>query len=312
MTKASRKKEPTAQAVPVQEDVFARFATLVATAGVDSDARVLQDGGADDNAVNEQLSREWQLAHDRWGLGLLHLKHEARLIRGVAALDVALLTDGMQVATISEGARSIAATYAPMQALGAEGLSEWGVLPDGHRAALKPGLGQLRVLIEDARDFETTWTSERGGLWTRTWRRDETLAVEIHRAASPVTALADAAWVDHGHQGPHLPARTDGAQQQRRDAGGAAGRASQWRGQCPGPAARGALCRQLHCGPSDRAGGPQSGPVEGHVAGGHRNARRASEGRHQTVGSGPEQWSALSSGDLPTDEIGWLLRQRLR
>ena len=50
MTKASRKKEPTAQAVPVQEDVFARFATLVATAGVDSDARVLQDGGADDNA----------------------------------------------------------------------------------------------------------------------------------------------------------------------------------------------------------------------------------------------------------------------
>ena len=162
--------------------------------GVDSDARVLQDGGADDNAVNEQLSREWQLAHDRWGLGLLHLKHEARLIRGAAALDVALLTDGMQVATISEGARSIAATYAPMQALGAEGLSEWGVLPDGHRAALKPGLGQLRVLIEDARDFETTWTSERGGLWTRTWRRDETLAVEIHRAASPVTALADAAW----------------------------------------------------------------------------------------------------------------------
>ena len=194
MTKASRKQEPTAQAVPVQEDVFARFATLVATAGVDSDARVLQEGGADDNAVNEQLSREWQLAHDRWGLGLLHLRHEARLLRGTAALDIVLLTDGMQVATMSEGARSIAATYAPMQALGAEGLSEWGVLPDGHRAALRAGLVQLRVLIEDARDFETTWTAERSGLWTRTWRKDETLAVEVHRAASPVTALADAAW----------------------------------------------------------------------------------------------------------------------
>ena len=49
-------------------------------------------------------------------------------------------------------------------------------------------------MVEDARDFETLWTQERGGLWTRTWRQGDTLAVEVHRPASPTTALADAAW----------------------------------------------------------------------------------------------------------------------
>jgi hypothetical protein len=192
MTKAARKKEPAA-ALPAVQDPLARFATLVATAEVDSDGRVLREGGADEQTLNDQLTQELRQAHDRWGLGLLHLDHEARLISG-AVPDVALLVGGMQVATVSEGARSIAATYASMQALGAENLSEWGVLPEGHRATLKGGLGQLRVLIEDARDFETLWAAERGGIWTRTWRKGETLAVEVHRPASPDTALADAAW----------------------------------------------------------------------------------------------------------------------
>ena len=116
------------------------------------------------------------------------------MLAGPEGSDIALLADGMQVATVSEGARAISSTYRSMQALGAEGLSEWGVLEDGHRVTLKGGLGQLRVLVEDARDFETHWAAERGGLWTRTWRKADVLGLEVHRQASPETALADAAW----------------------------------------------------------------------------------------------------------------------
>lgn len=166
----------------------------MATAEVESDVRALREGGADETTLNEQLTRELGLAHDRWGLGLLHLRHEAQLVREGERPDVALLVDGTPRARVSEGARALAATYAAMQALGAEGLSEWGVLEDGHRVTLRPGLGQIRVLVEDARDFETHWTAERGGVWTRTWRKGDTLGVEVHRPASPATALADAAW----------------------------------------------------------------------------------------------------------------------
>jgi len=195
MTRTSRKKETNAAAVRGTEDALGRFAGIVGTAGVESQGRALQDSGADEPTLNAALSAEWQLAHDRWGLGLLHLRHAAQVVRdGEAPLDVALLVDGSPRARVSEGARAVAATYAAMQALGAEGLSEWGVLPDGHRAALKGGGVQLRVLIEDAREFETHWTAERGGVWTRTWRLEDTLAVEVHRPASPATALADAAW----------------------------------------------------------------------------------------------------------------------
>lgn len=194
MTRTSRKKEPAALNEMPGMDALTAFTALVGAAGVESDVRALQEGGADEPTLNEQLTRELRLAHDRWGLGLLHLRHDAQLRQDGDALDIALLVDGAPRVTLSEGARAIATTYAGMQALGADGLSEWGVLPDGHRVTLRPGLGQLRVLIEDARDFETTWTAERGGLWTRTWRAGETLGVEVHRSASPATALADAAW----------------------------------------------------------------------------------------------------------------------
>lgn len=190
MTRISRKKDSAAP----QEDALTAFAALVATAGVESDVRALQEGGADEPTLNEQLTRELGLAHDRWGLGLGHLRHGAQLVREGDRPDVALLVDGAARGRVSEGARTLAATYAAMQATGAEGLSEWGVLPDGHRVTLRPGLGQIRVLVEDARDFETLWAAERGGVWTRTWRVGETLAVEVHRPASPATALADAAW----------------------------------------------------------------------------------------------------------------------
>jgi hypothetical protein len=193
MTRSSKKKDPSASAQAPQEDALTRFAALVATAGVESEARALQ-GGADDQTLGAQLTRELRLAQDRWGLGLLHLNHEAQPVRSGEALDLALLVDGAARARVSEGPQAIAATYAGMQALGAEGLSEWGVLPDGPRVTLRPGLGQLRVLVEDARDFETHWNSGQGGVWTRTWRSGDTLAVEVHRPASPATALADAAW----------------------------------------------------------------------------------------------------------------------
>ncbi|KEF34233.1 MULTISPECIES: hypothetical protein [Deinococcus] len=196
MTKTARKKDVTPTATPMTESgVLSQFAALVATAGVTSEAPALYAGGADDAQLHGVLSDELRLAHDRWGLGLLHLRHAAELRRGEGGeLDIALLVGDTECARVSEGPQALAATYAVMTAPGAEGLSEWGVLPEGHRVALRPGTAQLRVLIEDARDFETHWTPERGGVWVRTWRQGETLGVEVHRPASPATALADAAW----------------------------------------------------------------------------------------------------------------------
>ncbi|WP_104992471.1 DNA repair protein [Deinococcus sp. NW-56] len=196
MTRATKKKDVTEQpAAETRADVLTQFADLVATAGVTSEAPALSADGVGEDRLNAVLTEELRLAHDRWGLGLLHLRHAAELRRTEGGgLDIALLVDGAERARVSEGAQTIAATYAVMTAPGADGLSEWGVLPDGHRVTLRPGLGQIKVLVEDARDFETLWTQERGGLWTRTWRQGDTLAVEVHRPASPTTALADAAW----------------------------------------------------------------------------------------------------------------------
>ncbi|EYB68133.1 DNA damage repair protein [Deinococcus phoenicis] len=167
----------------------------MATADVDSQIHALAESGADEETLGRELTRALSLAQDRWGLGLLHLRHDAQLIRAEDGTpDVALRVDGAEVSRVIDGPAALASRYASMQALGAEGLSEWGVLEDGHRVTLKGGTGQLRVLVEDARDFETHWTSERGGVWTRTWRQGDTLAVEVHRPASAATALADAAW----------------------------------------------------------------------------------------------------------------------
>lgn len=195
MTKTTRRKATPTEPVTSSVNPLARFAELVATAGLHSDVQALADSGADDTTLEAQLTQELRLAHDRWGLGLLHLQHSARLIHtdGVPS-DIALLVDGAPRAQLSDGARAIAGTYASMQAPGPEGRSEWGILPEGHRVTLRPGLGQLRVLIEDARDFETHWTPGAAQTWTRTWRQGETLAVEVHRPATPATALADAAW----------------------------------------------------------------------------------------------------------------------
>lgn len=195
MTKTARRKPTETSVIPAAgPSPLTRFAELVATAGIHSDVPALQASGADETTLNAQLTQELELAHDRWGLGLLHLRHSAELIHEGGETDVALMVDGAARARLSEGARAIAGTYATMQAPGPEGRSEWGILPEGHRVTLRPGLGQLRVLIEDARDFETHWTPGAGQAWTRTWRQGDTLAVEVHRPATPATALADAAW----------------------------------------------------------------------------------------------------------------------
>ncbi|WP_027483337.1 hypothetical protein [Deinococcus pimensis] len=191
MTRASKKTE--AQGA-TRVDVLAAFDALMTTADVESGVKALADGGADTTTLDAELTRLLRLAHDRWGLGLQHLTHDARVHRDGDTVDVALHADGREIARVSTGAAAVSAAYETMRALGADDLSEWGVLPDGHRVTRTAGSGQMRVLVEDARDFETLWTAERGGAWTRTWRSGDTLAVEAHRPASPQTALADAAW----------------------------------------------------------------------------------------------------------------------
>ncbi|ADV65945.1 hypothetical protein [Deinococcus maricopensis] len=188
MTKTSKKPADT-----TPNAILKAFDTLTATADVEHQLAPLANT-ADATTLDTELTRALNLAHDRWGLGLLHHRHEARLRRDTDTLDVVLLADGREIARLSDGPAAISATYESMRALNADNLSEWGVLPEGHRVTLKGGTGQLRVLIEDARDFETHWNAERGGAYSRTWRDGDTLAIEVHRPASPVTALADAAW----------------------------------------------------------------------------------------------------------------------
>ena len=193
MTKSSKKTDQ--NTLPRPDTTLRDFDALMATADVDSQIAQLATSGADTATLDRELTRTLQLAHDRWGLGLLHLRHEARLKRNAdEGTDVLLLVDGRETARISDGAAAISAAYESMRALNADDLSDWGILPEGHRATIKGGAGQMRVLIEDARDFETLWITERGGMYSRTWRAGDTLAVEVHRPASPVTALSDAAW----------------------------------------------------------------------------------------------------------------------
>ncbi len=193
MTKAARRSEPTPKQTPTQDSPFKAFDALMNTANVDSLTAPLAQDGVDSATLNAELTKALRLAHDRWGLGLQHLTHDAQVLGSGAERDIALLTDGREVARLSQGAASISAAYETMRALNADDLSDWGVLPEGHRTTVR-NPAQLRVLIEDARDFETLWTNERAGTFVRTWRAGDTLAVEAHRPASPATALADAAW----------------------------------------------------------------------------------------------------------------------
>lgn len=172
-------------------DIYATFDTLMSTAGVDSQMKALAQSETDTATLEQALTEALQDAHRRWGLGLHHLRHEAKLS---ADGDIELLTDGRVTARLSDGYAAVAEAYAPMLALDERGLSQWGVLGDGYRTPAGLGAAQLKVLIEYARDFETEWTAGRGDTFHRVWRQGDTLYVEAARPASAEATLSDAAW----------------------------------------------------------------------------------------------------------------------
>ncbi|UBV44988.1 DNA repair protein (plasmid) [Deinococcus taeanensis] len=185
MARAKTKDAPTTTSSP-----FQAFDALMATAAVDSQIQALHDSGADSLTVDRALTEALQAAQRRWGLGLHHLTHEARM----EDADVAFLTDGRVVARLADGSATLARAYEDMRASDERGLSLWGALGEGHRVPADAPAARLKVLIEDARDFETEWTPGRGEQFARTWRAGDTLFVEVARPASAEAALSDAAW----------------------------------------------------------------------------------------------------------------------
>ncbi len=179
-----------ADAVATPPSPYRAFDALMATAAIDSQIEALADSGADTGTLDQALTEAVQAAHQRWGLGLHHLTHAARM----DGSDVLLLVDGRPAARLSDGSAALAQAYEGMRATDERGLSLWGALGDGHRVPGDTPAARLKVLIEDARDFETLWTPARGDTHHRTWRRDDTLTVEVTRPASAEAALSDAAW----------------------------------------------------------------------------------------------------------------------
>lgn len=190
MTQVSKTKKPAApDAVQTAQDAEAAVRTalqsLLRTALPDLNLDVRE-------ALNPaELSADLTRAHEAWGLGLRHVQHEVRAEEGGT---LGLYADGARVGSPQDAPDALAAAYATMQAVDADGLSSWPVLPEGHRFTLEAGSRQIRVLIEDGRDFESHWTAHTGGLHYRTGRRGEDLWVEAFRAAPGRDLVQDAAW----------------------------------------------------------------------------------------------------------------------
>lgn len=166
------------------------FDALMATAMVDSQIYALLESESDTRTLNTALTGALNTALQRWGLGLHHLKHAAKWQND----NITFITDNKAITHMSDGAAALAAAYAPMQSLDERNLSMWGVLPEGHRSGADINKAQLKVLIEEARDFETHWHHGRGQLFHRIWRKADHLHIEVSRPASADTALTDAAW----------------------------------------------------------------------------------------------------------------------
>lgn len=195
MARVKAKPEPTSSDAPTPTpgvSPYEAFDTLMSTAAVDSQIRALADSQPDRNTLNAALSEALTSAHQRWGLGLHHLTHEARVTDDNT--DILLLTDGHEAARISEEYGAIAGAYEPMRATDEQGLSQWPALRDGYRAPADLPASSLKILIEHARDFETHWMTGRGGVFHRLWRKGDTLYIEVNRPVSAQTALSDAAW----------------------------------------------------------------------------------------------------------------------
>lgn len=186
MARPKTKSEPAA----TPPSPYRAFDALMATAAVDSQIEALAESGADALTLDRALSDALQAAQRRWGLGLHHLKHAARMDGN----DIELLVDDRPAARLSEGSATLAQAYEGMRAADERGLSLWGALGEGHRVPGDAPAARLKVLIEDARDFETLWTAARSDIYHRTWRQGEILSVEVARPASAEAALSDAAW----------------------------------------------------------------------------------------------------------------------
>lgn len=166
------------------------FQRLLTTAQIDADvAGIVADPASADARLTDLL----RAALDRWGHGLHHLDHRAVL---TDAGEIQFFAGKTLVGRAGEDAEHLARSYASLSAPNAEGLSDWSVLGEGYRTPIR-NAAQLRVLIEDARDFETLWTPERGlflRLWRRTENGQEVTAVEYVQPVNAAQLLGDAAW----------------------------------------------------------------------------------------------------------------------
>ena len=166
------------------------FQRLLTTAQIDADVAGIVADPASADARLTTLLRE---ALDRWGYGLHHLDHRAVLSD---AGELQFFAGKTLVGRAGEDAEQLARSYASLSAPNAEGLSDWSVLGEGYRTPIR-NAAQLRVLIEDARDFETLWTPERGlflRLWRRTENGQEVTAAEYAQPVNAAQLLGDAAW----------------------------------------------------------------------------------------------------------------------
>lgn len=186
----TKTKDLTDSAADVAQPSFAAFDALMQTAAVDSQIAAFAADGADAATLEGAMTTALREAQGRWGLGLHHLRHQARL----TDTDIELLTDGAVTARVSQPSGEVARAYSSLQALDERELSLWGVLPEGHRVSADAPFTHLKVLIEEARDFETHWMTGRGGMFHRVWRSGETLTTEVARPMSASAALSDAAW----------------------------------------------------------------------------------------------------------------------
>ncbi|UBV45095.1 DNA repair protein (plasmid) [Deinococcus taeanensis] len=170
----------------------ATFQALLNTAATTANVAVITAGN-DQNDIDATLTDLLRQAHDRWGYGLHHLQHTAHWTG-----DTIELREGHRTITdLTADPARIAAAYATLAAPDEHNLSSWAVLSEGHRTSIK-NKTQLQTLIEDARDFETTWTADKHGLHYRVWRADtiegESLTVEYARPTDATQLLSDAAW----------------------------------------------------------------------------------------------------------------------
>ena len=191
MTQATKARKETVQKDaprPVADDMTASGAARQALQAL---LRTALPDISVSNLSAEQLSAALTQAHESWGYGLRHVRHEIRLEDGG---ELGLYADRARLGSATDTPEVLAAAYASMQADDEQGRSAWAVLPEGHRVTLEPGNRQLKVLVEDARDFETHWAAAANGTAQRTGRQGDDLWVEVFRAAPGRDLVQDAAW----------------------------------------------------------------------------------------------------------------------